>query len=76
MKTEICKDCMYSRAINKKGVWSRICKKNAGINIVNIDKCPMNYTQEDIDWIEEKEKEDSKRGYILYGITKRDLTEV
>lgn len=76
MKADFCRDCVYSKTNNNKGFWIRICEKYNRTNIAYVDKCPMDYTQEDIDWIKEKEREDSKRGHILYGSIVHNVSEV
>lgn len=68
MKADFCKDCVYYET-PKKNYYGK-CKKSFCSDIRSIINCPMNYTEKDLEWRDEKEKEDSLRGYILYSIVK------
>ena len=61
---QICKDCAYVVRKQKNNRRTIHCEKT-GQNILYIVSCPLRYTQEDIDWVNEKSREDSRRGRPL-----------
>lgn len=68
MNTVVCKDCAYSFIENSSGK-NRRCNQSDGIETRYIKECPLNYSEKDIEWVEQKEQEDRERGYILYAFT-------
>lgn len=65
MNTKICKDCLYSKPESKTNK-NRCCSLYYNIRIQSVEKCPMNYNDSDIEWVNLKTTEDKQRGHALY----------
>ena len=68
MNTVVCKDCVYSFVKNSSDK-NRRCNQSDDIEIRYVKECPLSYSEKDIEWVEQKEKEDRERGYTLYTVT-------
>ena len=64
MNTVVCENCIYYCKI-ETSVRKR-CRYNIAVDIRSLVKCPRGYNEKDIEWIDLKEKEDEKRGGVLY----------
>lgn len=67
MKSKVCHDCLYVKT-DSKGRTSRRCTKYGNCDIRYIEKCPMGYTESDIDWAEEIGRQDGRRQHPLYAL--------
>lgn len=65
MKSRVCSECLHS-FVNDKLNLNRRCRLYSNMEIRQIEKCPLSFSDKDIDWVEQKEKEDRERGYVLY----------
>lgn len=65
MNIRVCKDCLYAKNISETNR-NKCCTLHYNIRCQLVDKCPMEFNDNDIDWVIAKTIEDQKRGYILY----------